>query len=245
MKIDTIVVATALLLAACSATSERAARPWTGTIESWGTLREALRDGRTEGRVALADVARDDLWGVGAVEGLRGEITIVDGEPWVTEGDPRRPVTRRGSAATERATVLFATEVREWRVVPITSGVDPSVLDEFLASQARQAGLDPSEPFPFVVEGGLRELHVHVVAGQCPIRARMMGTEAEAPPYELHAAEVDGRLVGFYAPESAGLMCHMGSSSHVHVVLERDGGLTGHVETVGLAPGAVLKLPLR
>ena len=65
----------------------------------------------------------------------------------------------------------------------------------------------------------------------------------EHPAYVLHEDSVDGRLVGIYAEDSSGVVCHMGARTHVHAVLEREGGLTAHAETVGLAAGAVLKLP--
>lgn len=230
-------------IASCAATEEPApAGAWRGDIERWGTLREALRNGQDQARVAVADVAREDVYALGALEGLRGEITVIDGEVWISAGDVQRPLTTRGPTQA-RATVLFAAEVREWRAIVVEEDVDPSELDLYIADQARVAGLDPSRPFPFVVEGELRHVSLHVLAGECPLRARMLGQELASPPYRLHCASTAGRLVGLYAADSAGILCHMGSRTHVHVLLERDGGLTGHVETVGLAAGAVLRLP--
>ncbi len=221
----------------------QAVSPWRGEIRSWGSLREALRDGRSEARVALADVAREGVWGVGVLEGLAGEITIADGEVWITEGDAASPVTTRTRAAEARATALFTAEVAEWQELTVEEAVDPSVLDAYLASRARAVGLDPTRPFPFVVEGALVHLGMHVVAGECPIRARRMGRAMASPAYELHASSVTGRLVGIYASDSSGILCHAGSKSHAHVLLDGDPALTGHVETVGLAAGSRLRLP--
>jgi alpha-acetolactate decarboxylase len=229
-----------LFLGACAAASHEGA--WNGSIESWGTLRETLRDGHVEGRVAVADVARPGMYGVGALAGLRGEITILDGTVWVSEGTADGTVTTRATPSTAVATVLFAAQVGEWRDVAVDDDVDPSELDAFVAAQARAAGLDTAQPFPFLVEGGLRHLGMHVIAGECPIRARMVGKE-ESTAYERHFDRVDGRLVGIYAPDSSGVLCHMGSKTHVHALIEQDGGVTGHAESVGLARGSVLKLP--
>jgi hypothetical protein len=235
-----------LPILSCAATKEPVgSSAWHGDIERWGTLREALRDGQDQARVAVADVAAKGVYAIGALEGLRGEITVVDGEVWISEGNVQRPVTTHGLATSASATVLFAAEVREWRKIVVTTDVDPSELDDYIARQARAAGLDPGRPFPFVVEGGLRQLNVHVLAGECPIRARMLGKEMTSPAYQLHSESADGRLVGLYAADSSGILCHMGSRTHVHALIERDGGLTGHAETVGLAAGAVLKLPVR
>jgi acetolactate decarboxylase len=236
------------LAAACRtapAAPEVAASEWGGELRSWGTLREALREGQVEGRVALADVARKGVYAVGALEDLEGEVTIADGELWITEGDTDAPVTSRPSETDARATLLFAAEVAEWHRVELTEAVEPDDLDAFLAAQARALGLDTARPFPFVVEGGLRDLRLHVIAGECPMRARMTGEELTSPPFELETASAQGRLVGIYAEDAAGVVSHGGSSHHAHVLLEEEGPLTGHVESVALAAGSVLALPRR
>jgi len=236
----------AFLLPACrSADISPGDAPWQGEIRSWGTLREALRDGRVQARVAVADVAAEGVWAVGALEGLAGEVTIADGEAWITEGDATSPLTTRSRDPAAEATVLFAVEVDRWQELPVDEPVDPSVFDAWLASRARAAGLDPAQPFPFVVEGELSNLRLHVIADACPIRARMLGESMTSPPYELFLPSTPGRLVGIYAPDSAGIVCHMGARSHVHVLLDGERPLTGHVETVGVASGATLRLPRR
>jgi acetolactate decarboxylase len=250
MKIPLLLAVSALACAAsCSATSGSVAADATGAardglVERWGTMREALRDGRDEGRVAVADVAKKGYWAVGALEGLRGEVTIADGDVWISQGTPERATTRR-EAAGASATVLFGARVDAWDELAVGEDVDPSELDAYVERRAREAGLDVSRAFPFVVEGGLRHLELHVIGGECPIRARMLGQAMTKPPYRMHAGATDGRLVGIYAPDSSGVVCHMGSRTHVHALLERDGGLTGHAETVGLAKGAKLLLPRR
>jgi hypothetical protein len=52
--------------------------------------------------------------------------------------------------------------------------------------------------------------------------------------------------VGVFAADSVGELTHPATSTHVHLIFEeRDTGrlVTGHLERVGLAAGAVLKLP--
>lgn len=244
MKTGPLDIVLCLFFVSCTATEEPAASTsWSGDVERWGTLREALRDGEDQARVAVADVARKGVYAIGALEGLRGEITVADGEVWISEGGVPRPLATRGRSTSAHATVLFAAEVRAWREIVVEAEVDPSELDAYVARQALAAGLDLTRPFPFVVEGGLRHVDMHVLAGECPMRARMLGREMTSPANQFHSAATDGRLIGLYAADSSGILCHMGSRTHVHVLLEQDGGLTGHAETVGLAAGAVLKLP--
>lgn len=222
-----------------------------GELALWGTLREALRDGHDEGRVALADVVRPGTWGVGALEGLAGEVSVLDGEVWVSRGSAAGVTTTR-EAGGDQATVLFLAEVDGWTEHTVEADVDPSVLDAWIADRAREAGLDTGRALPFVVEGRLHHLRLHVLGGECPTRARMLGATMQTPPYELHEPDVAGRLVGIYARDAAGIVCHAGSDTHVHAVViqtrpgpGQDVELTGHVESVGLAAGAKLLLPRR
>lgn len=228
-----------LLLVSCAA--DPPAATW-GEFERWGTLREALREGKVEARVEVSDVAAPGVWGVGALEGLRGEITVADGEVWVTEGGAA-PETRRGADLAAPATVLFTGRVAGWWEVAVEHDVAAADLDAFVAARARTVGLDPDDTFPFVVEGSLRDLRLHVIAGACPVRARALGQEPDPPAYEARFQVTPGRLVGIYAPQGAGVVCHHGSRSHVHALLEQPGAWTGHVESVGLKAGSRLLLP--
>ncbi len=50
-----------------------------------GSMREVMRDGQTEGRVLLSEAAEESgAIAVGALEWLGGEVTIVEGEAWVS-----------------------------------------------------------------------------------------------------------------------------------------------------------------
>lgn len=230
-----------LLLGCAPACRAPQAAAWDGELASWGTMRAVLRDGDDRARVALVDLARDDIHALGALAGLAGEITIVDGEVWITRGHPERPTTTRGPAGDAAATLLFACEVRAWREIPVEQDVPAAELDAFIERCAARAGLDPTRPFPFQVEGRLTELALHVVADECPLRARARGAPTDA--FELRTDALDGRLFGIFAPDSAGVVCHAGARNHVHALLETPAVLTGHVESCGLAAGSVLRLP--
>jgi len=228
-----------LLTAACATSSAPTASA--GTVQSWGTLREALRDGQTGARVDVSSVLGPGMVGVGALADLDGEVTIVDGRLLVSRvRDGRVESTSSGEV---QATILAASYVSEWQAVMVNQDVAPSELDRFVAAQAEMAGLDTGEPFPFVIKGELQDLRVHVLAGECPIRARMLGAEMKSKPYESHFARIDGLVVGIYARDSGGELTHHGDDTHVHAIVSSEVEFTGHVETVGVAAGAVLRLP--
>ena len=85
-------------------------------------MREVLREGRTQSRVALEDVtSRSGAVAVGALAGLGGEITIVDGETWIARSVDGVPeVTGPGPESSDDATVLTASHVDDWIEIGMT-----------------------------------------------------------------------------------------------------------------------------
>ena len=228
----------ALVIAGCTG-PEPVSAP--GGVRAWGTLRDALRDGHTQARVDVADIASSGLVAIGAVADLDGEISIIDGTCYVSR-------VRDGTIQTDRstqvkATILFGADVREWKTLEITRAVAPADFEAFVTKCAEDAGIDTAEPFPFLVEGELLAMKVHVLAGECPIRARIQGVSMTSPPVHREFEKVRGRLVGIHASGGGGVITHHGSATHVHAVLTDGEVMTGHCESVGIAEGAVLRLP--
>lgn len=227
-----------------------AERHWDGQVRSWGGMRQVMREGQTEARVKPTDMlARPHAFGVGAVEGLHGEIVIDDGRCWVGQvamdgGTPRVAVATMPRS--QRATLLTVSYVPAWSDITITGPVRSEDLETFVHDAARRAGIDTDRPFPFVIQGRLSELHAHVINGYCPMAGpEAAGTSPGAEPYRVEGWSGQGKLIGLYAENSAGELTHHGSNLHVHVLTESPPQVVAHVETVSLAPGAKLRLPTR
>ena len=245
-------VALLVPLAACAASPSTAPTPAAPRIATpatdgagppvahWGGMREVLREGRSEGRVALEDVVGPRSVGVGATAGLAGEITVVGGRVHVAEvvdAAAQDGVRVRGPAAGEHATLLVLADVDAWSEHGLPDVADLAALEASVRAIAEANGIDPERPFPFRVEGTARSLRLHVIDRVCPI-AHPDGP----PPWRWSAEEAPVVLVGFHAEGSAGKLTHHGRASHVHAVVA-GGEVSGHVDDVAFAPGARLFLP--
>jgi len=210
---------------------------WDGEVQSFGSVREALRDGDTRGRVRLVDAARGaDTIGVGALAGLAGEITIADGATWITRVNADGTVaTTRGMALDDEATLLFTAHVAEWAELEIGSELA-------LADLPAWAGFQASEwsTIPFVVHGRFVQLDAHVVNGAC---ARKEPVPAGHEPARRHAAQGFGTLVGFWSRDGAGTITQAGEDVHAHVVVNGEPAYTAHVDRVRIAPGSTVLVP--
>ncbi len=210
------------------------------SVQQHGSMREVLRNGHTQPRIRLGDVtAKPGAIGVGALAGLAGEVTIVNGEVWVarSSGDGAS-VTGPDCRPDDYATLLAVAHVDAWTSVPL--GDAGGTLGARVGRAASGAGVDTSQPFPFIVEGDITELEAHVIAGSCPIA----NPDGELPWRFSVSSPTRGRLVGFYAEDSEGVMTHHGDLTHTHVIMDRHGErITAHADHVDVASGAVLHVP--
>lgn len=225
--------AAALLAAACRPT------PVDVVVTHAGVLHEVMTQGATGAAARVAP--GDDVYGLGALAGLAGEVTVVDGVVWTSRPGPDgAPVTTSGD--TVDACLYVDARVPRWTRVPVAQEIRGAALDEGVRRLAADAGVDTTRPFPFLIEGRVRALAWHVIDG-----ARV---EPGAAGHDAHLAasqrgvldDVDATIVGFHSTAHRGVFTHHDRDTHMHVVAP---GLSAHVDDVLVPRGAVLALPGR
>lgn len=179
----------------------------------------------------------------GAASGLRAEITIIDGKPLVTYGDPCPSCLPLHS---ETATLLVTNKVSSWSdPIPLPDDLTGHALDRFIIEQAGRAGLDMRQPFPIRIRGTLNNVAMHVIKAANPKFGGHGSGQPMALQEDIKAASIDGEVVGFYAPEALlGIVTHPGEPFHYHWV-DTARTKTAHLDAFGMAKGLTLMLPKR
>jgi alpha-acetolactate decarboxylase len=223
---------------------------WDGSIVQYGTMREAIGKQEHQGRVQLhALVQKPHFFGVGALAGLDGEVTIHDGKITLTRVDVHGQLESVAEPTThEQATLLIGAYVPSWTELKVLKAVTPDLLDEYLAGEASKAGLDTSTPFVFTAEGEFTRARLHVINGACPMHARLNRVEIpkEQKPIELEMEKARGTIVGVFAKDAVGSITHPATSTHMHLLYKEagsDGTVTGHVERIELTESSILRFP--
>jgi hypothetical protein len=178
---------------------------------------------------------------VGAVSGLRGEISMIEGRLIISYGAECGAACP--SAASETATLLATATARNWRPVPIDKDLDAKAVETFIREQAKAIGLDETKPFPFRINGAVTNFIMHVNAAPNP-RFKGHGLFDEMAITGLaKGPHIVGSVVGFYAPPALqGVITHIGEFFHSHYVDEQR-TMTAHLDTFGIAAGSALMLP--
>jgi acetolactate decarboxylase len=211
-------------------------------FKAYGVFRLMITERNYVAVVALKDAVDGHATdAVGAVSGLRGEISVIEGRLIVSYGADCG--TTCPSADTETATLLATAAVRGWRPVPIDKDLDAKATETFIRAQAKASGLDETKPFPFRINGAITNFVMHVNAAPNP-RFKGHGSFDEMAITGLaKGLRLAGTVVGFYAPPPLqGIITHGGEFFHSHYVDEQR-TTTAHLDSFGVAAGSTLMLP--
>jgi len=226
-------------------TPEPAAPP---PLEMYGALRSVMHQADYGSKVTVGELlAKPGAHGVGALEGLGGEITFLDGAAWLSrpDGDSVTTETLAPGAASDQGIALLALQrVEGWEAREMATGTDLGGLGDVVRSAAADAGFALDQPIPFRVRGALEGLSYHVIDGSKLPPGPSSHDAHQSAGVRIEQSAVEGTLVGVWATGAAGVFTHMGSTTHVHVVIDEPRG-SGHVDGVQVAAGATLELPVR
>jgi acetolactate decarboxylase len=206
-----------------------------------GAQRETIMNGKLAAAIDLRTLAgTPHLYGIGPLEELRGEVTIIDTRPSLARVNSAGAV-----AVTENydggAPFLIWAEVTAWRDLPIPADVRSFAdLEASVPRAAQSAGLDPQKPVPFMLRGrqDLIEFHVLNRIGDAP--HNMQQHKKIQVTFELE--HVDAMIVGFHSTRHRGIFTPMDSAIHIHFQTP-DNRASGHIQKLQLGTGLMLSLP--
>ncbi|WP_296871633.1 acetolactate decarboxylase [Tibeticola sp.] len=244
------VVLAALVLSACATAAYQPIKA--GLLEYGGSQKTIFEKGKAEPVVPLAAMSgAADLYAVGAVSGLDGEITVFQGRPYVTKVRGEGYTTEHD--LNHHASFAVWARVNQWSEHAVPESVKGYVdLQNFVKERAKAAGIDVSQPFPFQVAGTPVEVKWHINVDRTdgkPVTPELFAKSKAN--YVAKNLAMD--IVGFYSEQHPGVFISAfapaippGGSArnamHIHMV-SRDGKSAGHVDNLVLGPGMVLRLP--
>ena len=219
---------------------------WSSEVKSYGAMRAMFHEHQRGTMVTLGKITPNpNLYAVGALTDLAGEITIVNGAvhlsyPVGKEDSRTEVITRSGAGAT----LLVTAEVAEWKSATINKTITFDRFDEEIGKLAVESGLGPDQRFPFILEGEFEDLRWHVVDGsRIPDNARSCEDHRKAS-FQAGREKAFATLIGFYSTSDQGVFTKMGSNTHIHCILENP-VTSGHVDHVTIVAGTIVKFPVR
>jgi acetolactate decarboxylase len=208
-----------------------------GGVRWIGAQRDVLA-GDVHGHVALADLSgTPHLYGLGPLDGLRGEVSIFDGVPSIARIQEGAVVTATGWQA--RACFLVWAQVAKWSEHATTEPAGLDWIEREVVALAGGQGLDMARPFPFRIRG-LAGATLHVLDKRDGLPHNSERHEEAKVRRTLERTEVE--LIGFYSRDHRGIFTPKESNVHVHL-RTGDGGISGHLEAIRLEAGSRVGVP--
>jgi len=188
--------------------------------------------------VDLAEVNKEPhLYALGPLAGLKGEVTVADGQVFVSKANGKKPIVTIEPRVI--SVFLVYASVPAWRSVDIPESVRTEKdLATFVESQ-----LPRDTRSAFRVEGNALTARYHIQNYKGSAKA-LTHEAHDAAKVFLDLTNAPVELVGFFTNREGdgGSFVHMGQTTHVHII-SKDRKQMGHLESIKLGPGARLLLP--
>lgn len=205
-----------------------------------GALREMMF-GDLQATVSLDTLKqKPNLYAIGAVESLKGEIQIFKSKPLNTSVDSDKIALDR--TFSKNATLLVYAEVEKWETIEIPKKIVSSKeLEEFIERMAKEKGLKIEKPFPFLIEGKVDSLKWHVIDW---VKSDTVHTHQKHQESGLNGIlkNEDVAIIGFYSKSHKSVFTHHSTFMHMHFKNKNE-QIAGHVDELLLGAAMTLKLP--
>lgn len=212
--------------------------PTTYTVHWQGTL-HAVHSGDVSGKVPLRQFSgKKNLYAVGPVAGLDGEVTAVNGQFYIARVRDGRLET--SSDLSISASFLVWSEVREWQS-PVLLGekVDNlTQLEKLIEGLAGKAGIDTKKPFPFLIDGVFDAVDYHILVPRETHHASIHHNDGGK---NISIEDRNAKIIGFFSKHHEGVFTHRGSATHLHILEEN--GSSGHVDNLVLSAEVRISFP--
>lgn len=210
-------------------------------VEHRGAMRDVMQRGQITANIALGELeGKEHLYALGAAEGLKGEILILNSRPYTATAFGNKLAI--DSTYNPGATLLVWAQVPQWQDFPLPDSVRSyQEFEAFIAAAARQKGLATDKPFPFLLEGKPASVSWHVInwpAGD----SEHSHEKHQASGLQGVSEQQPMQILGFYSTAHKGVFTHHSTLMHLHG-RSLDGKVLGHLDALELADSMVVKLP--
>ena len=206
-----------------------------------GALKDMMQKADITSKTNLSQFeGTENLYALGAIEKLKGEIQIFDGKP--INSFHYQGQIKIDSSFSKKATLLVYATVENWIEEVIPSDVTSyTKLETYIKRAAKENGINVKEPFPFLLSGTIQSLDWHIIDWQEGDMEHTHEKHKTSGPHGTLKNE-DVLILGFYSDSHKGIFTHHTTKMHLHMKTISN-NLAGHVDNLTLNNGMILKVP--
>lgn len=198
-------------------------------VTAVGAMKNVMWKGELEGLIQVDTISpKEGLYGLGPLEGLRGEIMINDGEIIVSKIDNDQRIYIEKNVEASAPFFVYAHN-SDWVERKLTDSIKT---DDDIETYLNTAKGNYEDPFVFKLKGEISSATLHV-------QNLAEGTRVTNPK-EAHQGQVDFQLdaqpveiIGFYSTRHQRVFTHHDRFIHMHVITA-DGKIMGHLDAINI-----------
>ncbi len=206
-----------------------------------GALQNIMMHGDLSAQIDMDTLWHQDLYALGPVAGLHGEITVMNGKPLSTSVIDT--YLRSDTSFKHKASMLVYAYVHKWKGIKIEQEVkNMNELEQVIIQTAEQNKIDPNEPFPFMIRTRTKNIGFHVIDWKDSTTHTFENHKMFA--HELYETNTNVLMLGFYSTKHQGIFTPHYSKIHAHVVAVTHKPLiTGHLDSIETLDNFTIYLP--
>jgi acetolactate decarboxylase len=234
-KLSLCLLLTSSLLPRCTSDKHNAQK----NVQVVGMMRNVMMKGELSGTIDLDTIAnKKNLYGLGPVEYLAGEIIILDGVSFVSRVITDSTLEVSTNFQTKAPFFAYA-NIPEWKEQILPDSVQSI---QQLEAYLQQNEGDRNQPFFFRLQGLVKKAAIHVVNLPPGSTVTSLDEAHEGQRnYTLENQKVE--ILGFYSTKHKAIFTHHDTLLHMHLITT-DQKWMGHVDHLELSKGGLtLYLP--
>ncbi len=214
---------------------------WSNNVQHCGALRNAMVEGDITAKIQLSELeGLENLYALGAIGNLDGEIQIFNSQPFNTFLEDNNLII--DNSFQKSASLLVYAQVKTWIEIAIPAEIKTrDQFQEYLEEEAERNGIDTELPFPFQLHGVFQENDWHVIQWDPNDAVHTHEKHRESGLFGK-MENVNLTMLGFFSKEHAGIFTHHTTFMHVHYITE-DRSSAGHTDDFILGDNMILSLP--
>jgi len=215
---------------------------WNKEVSYAGALKNAMKKGDLTPKIELKSlIDKENLYALGAVGHLKGEVQIFDSISMTTFVNKNNKLeydhTYKGNAS-----ILVYAQVKDWVEYKIPNNITSrEQFEEYIEEKAEEHGLDTEKPFVFLLDGIIKSNSWHIINWNSNDKVHSHQKHVESGIHNT-MEKTSILMVGFFSMFHSGIYTHHTTNMHIHF-MTKDKKISGHSDSMVLGKNMILKLP--
>jgi acetolactate decarboxylase len=227
LKTSILFLFSGVVLSGCAETPKDQDKTSPSTeVKIYGEMKNVMRLGKLEGTVSLDTLSKKNLYGIGPIEYLQGELMVYEGISYVSKVETDSTIIVDTTFDVKAPFFVYA-QVDDWESETLPDSItNLETLENFLDEKFK----DRNEPVVFKINGQINSATIHIV--NLPEGSKVSSPEEAHQGivyYPITQANVN--ILGFFSRKHQAVFTHHDTFMHLHLIT-KDREMMGHLDEI-------------